>query len=110
MIIYRRCVLICVALLALAVSGCDSLMTSEPTAGDDFTAPLDGMPPDLNAALENSPIDRRALEGIISHSLKMVSTVLRKLCTGTTLAARSFCCATTAKTRQVIAPPAKKAM
>lgn len=30
--------------------GCDAIMTEAPTAGDDFTAPLDGMSHDLNSA------------------------------------------------------------
>ncbi|HIL09090.1 MAG TPA: c-type cytochrome [Candidatus Latescibacteria bacterium] len=30
--------------------GCDAMMTEVPTAGDDFTAPLDGMSNDLNGA------------------------------------------------------------
>ncbi len=30
--------------------GCDAMMTEAPTAGDDFTAPLDGMSNDLNGA------------------------------------------------------------
>jgi len=47
----QRVFLICVATAAaFAASGCDTLMTSTPTEGDDFTAPMDDMSMDLNAA------------------------------------------------------------
>lgn len=34
---------------AALLIGCDTVMTEAPTAGDDFTAPMDGLSPDLNA-------------------------------------------------------------
>ena len=47
----QRVFLICAATAAaFAASGCDTLMTSTPTEGDDFTAPMDDMSMDLNAA------------------------------------------------------------
>ena len=35
-------------LIVGAIAGCDTLMTSTPTAGDDFASPVDGLDPDLN--------------------------------------------------------------
>ena len=43
-------VICAIAAAAFAATGCDTLMTSTPTEGDDFTAPFDGMAMDLNAA------------------------------------------------------------
>ena len=36
--------------VALALTGCETLLTDLPTAGDDFETPLDGLSGDLNAA------------------------------------------------------------
>ncbi|MDA0337086.1 MAG: thiol oxidoreductase [bacterium] len=45
----RRCFLLPAAILIVAAfAGCDTLMTSTPTAGDDFASPVDGLDPDLN--------------------------------------------------------------
>ena len=46
----RLLLIYCACMLGLGLIGCDAIMTEAPTAGDDFTAPFDGMSSDLNAA------------------------------------------------------------
>ena len=36
-------------IVAAMTYGCDTLMTDQPPAGDDFESPLDGLSNDLNA-------------------------------------------------------------